>query len=264
MARARRVGGQAVVDGEHGALVLEHDAQRLAVEVAGRRGGDLLDVGDVALRLRLDVTIEPSGAIDLQAVRADVGGAVQRDHAAPVLERAAGHERHQAEPLRSARRARSRKALRDDARRRGAGRSARWCRRCRRAARPRAAPRRRRRGTRPARSRPLMISRPCLGTALLRALARRTAYPIARAREPTKVVAAVKFRTRACRYPGVREMTDLPDNHQTVRCRAGSRATCAPTRTSSRCSSASSRTATCTRARSPSSPPRCCRSSPTP
>ena len=53
-------------------------------------------------------------------------------------------------------------------------------------------------------------------------------------------------------------------HHSTGLCPEGSPATCAPTPTSSRCSSASSRTATCTRARSPSSPPRCCRSSPTP
>ena len=52
--RRRGVLRQPVVDGEHGPLVLDHDAERLAVEVAGRRLGDLVDDADVPLRLRLD------------------------------------------------------------------------------------------------------------------------------------------------------------------------------------------------------------------
>ena len=99
MARARWVGRQAVVDGEHGTLVFEDDAQGVAVEVAGRGGGDLLHLGDVALGLRLGDDAA-ARRHELQAVGAHIGGALQRDHAAPVLEGTAGHEGHQTQPLR--------------------------------------------------------------------------------------------------------------------------------------------------------------------
>jgi hypothetical protein len=95
MAGGRLVLRQTVVDAEHRALVFEDDAQRLAVELFGGLA-DLVDLGHVALGLRVGGH-GAAGRHGLQAVRAHVGGAVEWDHAAGVLERPPGAERHEAQ-----------------------------------------------------------------------------------------------------------------------------------------------------------------------
>jgi len=79
-----------VVDGEHGALVLEDDAVEVRESLSGE-GGDTLDHVDVAFRLRF----RERAAVrrqDLEAVGTDVGGALDGDHPAAVVEGASGDE----------------------------------------------------------------------------------------------------------------------------------------------------------------------------
>ena len=84
------------MDGEDGALVLQHDAERFAVQLARRGVRDLLDLRHVAFGLWF-CEHRPVGAQHFESVRAHVGGSVQRDHAAPVRERPAGDERDETE-----------------------------------------------------------------------------------------------------------------------------------------------------------------------